>query len=135
MIIPAGKHKHQVNQGGRKNETIMDSDIFSKLAAELGAVKDPIDKPEVSIENPQPERPDPSGSSDPSIQNAVEQGTLAQNAPPKPAESPKLDWKTVAAQVEDFVQKISNGTLEVKDQKRGPDGTWTITFGPIGVAR
>ncbi len=127
MIIPAGKHKHQVNQGGRKNETIMDSDIFSKLAADFGAVKDPTSESEVSIKNPQP---------DPSIQNAVEQGTLSQNAPPQqPAETPKLDWKTVAAQVEEFVQKISNGTLEVKDQKRGPDGTWTITFGPIGVAR
>lgn len=32
MIVPAGKRKHQVNQGVSQYESLMDSDIFEKIA-------------------------------------------------------------------------------------------------------
>ena len=32
MIIPAGKRKHQVSQGGTKHESIMEDDLFEKIA-------------------------------------------------------------------------------------------------------
>ncbi len=32
MIVPAGKRRHQVNQGGTKHESIVNSDLFEKIA-------------------------------------------------------------------------------------------------------
>lgn len=55
MIIPNGKNKHQVNQGGFKNESIWDSSIFNKLALAPTSTQDEAkqknDSPEAKVMN------------------------------------------------------------------------------------
>jgi len=51
MIIPAGKSKHQVNQGGLKHESMLDSSLFAevmgKTALATGTITDDTHAPQV----------------------------------------------------------------------------------------
>lgn len=44
MIIPAGKTKHQVSQGGFKYESFMDNDLFKNAQGASALVDDPVAK-------------------------------------------------------------------------------------------
>lgn len=41
MIVPVGKNKHQVNQGGMKHESFLDEQDFFKFAADFSKITDP----------------------------------------------------------------------------------------------
>lgn len=51
-IVPVGKNRHQVNQGGFKHETMLESDVFSsilnKVAFAPGTLTEEDDTPEVA---------------------------------------------------------------------------------------
>jgi hypothetical protein len=70
MIVPVGKNKHQVNQGGMRHESFMDQD-FTKLAADFSKITDPQKTPDPAAA-PQEETPSVPGD----LQDTMNQGGL-----------------------------------------------------------
>ncbi len=153
-IIPAGKTKLQVNQGGFKNESIFDSELFKRFAATGTSV--------------QPELSDPSNPSNPSGASSDLDAAMGQGANPSmrndanpesvnpepsnpeledPNLSDKSKWKVNPVTGEpigrgdftNFFQKIRSqqaiweketGPLDISI--KGNPQTWQITIQPQG---
>jgi len=75
-IVPVGKNRHQVNQGGFKNESMLETDAFKslmeKVALAPGAVMEKVDQ---GVETPGVETPEVPDD----LQSAMDQGGLDAN--------------------------------------------------------
>ena len=82
MIVPVGKNKHQVNQGGLKYESFLNDPNFTKLAADFSDLNNKPNQPGAPVEetaSPVEEESPAPGLQDaspvPGLQDAMNQGT------------------------------------------------------------
>ena len=151
MIIPVGKNRLQVNQGGYKNETIFNSrnSMFNKIAITGEDLQVDAAEPESPSRNPALDKALGEGSNpgmrqdgDSQIdkQNAAAGVSPAAPAAPATPTNPQnivqeLDWDNISVKINKWVKEVSNGAFEMKAQQKGKAGEYTITFGPIGMMR
>lgn len=144
MIVPVGKNRLQVNQGGFRNESIFNNDIFRKIAitGEELDLKEPQTQEtqndplldQVMGEGANPGmRQDQQNQTD--QQNTAADQAVATQAPIQGQAQEQEKWGELAKAVEEFVRQYSKGLWEMKSQSKDGKGSYTITFGPIGVLR
>ena len=120
MLVPVGKHRHQVNQGGCKNESLVESDAFKKLAADFSPITDPEAK--------NPAVPD-------DLQSAMNQGTSlrepAMEEPNDVPETPEPTPQPAGGGVTDQGQRVTQTVQQALglDPSQGWKGSTTFESG------
>ena len=150
-IVPVGKRKHQVNQGGFKHESMLNTDVFASLVDKIALTPG-------SVLDREKEPPPPNNVPD-DLQSAMNQGGLDPEQgmpegadgvgvnPPKDQQMDNIgdpgsqaqdstvhrDFATIAQELSQFLSESSvlSQSYMLVDQKRDQrSGRWTFVIEP-----
>lgn len=123
-ITPSGVYKRQVSQGGLKNQSIFDSDFFSKVA-----LRDPDASEPASVGMPS----DDVNGIDTDLQEAMNQSNSQSLQTVTDPSNPQADFALIANEITKFLSssKALRGSYVLTNQQvKQQTGIFTFTIEP-----